>query len=136
MDRKKLFKNLAFLIFLIFFADFIAHKLYWYSSVWYFDMLMHFFGGLWLGLFLIWFFYADFSPTLRKFLKIIIGVLLIGILWEVFEILVNQVAAQNSLNFLDIVSDLFFDLAGGIFALFYFIKKDRQTGESNIQLSA
>src|SRR3989344_6115892 len=55
MDRKKFFKRIVYLIFFIFIVHFFANKFYWYSSIWYFDIIMHFLGGLWVGLFFIWF---------------------------------------------------------------------------------
>ena len=50
--------------------------------------------------------------------------LIVGVGWEVFEILVNDVLTQNPLDFLDITSDIFFDLAGGILAILYFFRKN------------
>jgi len=121
MDRKKLFKTLTFLVVSIFLVNLIAVKLYWYSSIWYFDMFMHFAGGLWLGLAAIWLLFTE-NFYIRFVFKVMFGVLLIGILWEVFEILVNNAIAQNPFNILDIVSDIFFDLAGGVTAVLYFLK--------------
>jgi hypothetical protein len=126
MDRKRLFKTLAYLIFAIFILNFLASKFYWYSSIWWFDMPMHFLGGFWLGLVYIWFFSRKdilFSPSFAFFGKIILGVLLVGIAWEIFEFyFINQVA-QNSFDLLDTLSDLFFDLSGGLCAILYIWKK-------------
>ncbi|MFH1608562.1 MAG: hypothetical protein ABH951_00895 [Patescibacteria group bacterium] len=122
MDRKKLFMRLAVVIFFIFFLNFIGDRFYWYSSIWYFDIIMHTLGGFWVGLLLFWVF--GFKNINWKFiLKIILGVLIIGIFWEVFEIIVNKTIAQNPFNFLDAVSDIFCDLAGGLFASTYIFKK-------------
>lgn len=83
---------------------------------------MHFLGGLWLGLAFLWLFLVqDFSKKL--ILKIILGVFIIGILWEVFEILVNNNIAQNSFSIFDTLSDICFNLAGGILAIVYYFKK-------------
>ncbi len=129
IDRKRLFKILAYLIFLLFLLNYIGSKFYWYFSIWWFDMPMHFLGGFCVGIGLIWFFSR---PSLRfqlepkalaSFLfKIFLGVLLIGVLWELFEILFNNIIAQDSFYILDTVSDVFFDLAGGTFATLYFLK--------------
>ncbi|KKT01171.1 MAG: hypothetical protein UW07_C0023G0004 [Candidatus Nomurabacteria bacterium GW2011_GWF2_43_8] len=130
MDRKKLFKTLALVIILIFFADFAAHKLHWYSSIWYFDMLMHFLGGFWAGLVLIW-----LLPARSRFFvyKILFGILLVGILWEIFQILVNSAIAQNPFDALDSTSDIFFDLAGGALAVLYFSKKIMLSGSNEVE---
>jgi len=122
MDRKKFLIRLALLIFFIFLVNLVALKFYWYYSIWYFDMIMHFLGGLWLGLAFFWLFSFK-ELSLKLILKVILGILLIGIFWEIFEILVNKTIAQNPFNILDAVSDIYFDLAGGIFAILYFLKR-------------
>lgn len=122
MHNPKLTKRLAFLIFFIFSLNFLANKFYWYSSISYFDMIMHFLGGFWVGLLALYI----FEPS-RIYFKSIFHVLLlvffIGVGWEVFEIFVDKVVTQNSFNLTDTLSDMFFDLLGGVFAIFYFIKR-------------
>ena len=122
MDRKKLIKRLIYLIFFILVVNFLANKFYWYSSVWYFDMIMHFLGGFWIGLASFYTFSLQ-SVSDKLIFKILLLVLFIGLGWEVFEILVNDVMAQNSFNFLDTLSDIFFDLSGGLCAMLYLWKK-------------
>ena len=124
MDRKRLFKTLTRLIVLIFILNYIATKLYWYVSIWFFDMPMHFLGGLFLGLSIIWILsYKNLSLelSLKLIFKILLGVLVIGVSWEIFEILFNNIIAQMPFNTLDTISDVFFDLAGGTFSIFYFL---------------
>jgi hypothetical protein len=129
MDRKKLLKILFYLMFLIFIANFLTLKFYWYSSIWWLDMPMHFLGGFWEGLFFIWFFSIVDFPFLKLSLdmmdfklvyKTVLFVLLIGILWEFFEFFVNNYIGHDLFNTLDTISDIFFDLVGGTFAVFYF----------------
>ncbi len=81
---------------------------------------MHFWGGFWVGLAS---FYIFSLPNIsgKLIFKILLLTLLIGIGWEVFEILVNDVIAQNSFNFLDTLSDIFFDLSGGLYAMLYLL---------------
>ena len=120
MDRKKLIKLLTYLIFFILVINFFGNKFYWYYSIWYFDIIMHFLGGFWIGLA---FFYI-FSPqniSGKLIFKILLLVLCIGIGWEVYEILVNDILAQNPFNFLDTLSDIFFDLFGGLCAMLYLL---------------
>jgi hypothetical protein len=125
MERKTLFKNLAYLIALIFFVNYLAINFYWYYSVRFFDMFMHFLGGFWVGLFLLWFLFEEnFSKTF--FLKIVLGVLLVGGLWEVYEVLINNIYAQNPFDALDTASDIFFDLSGGLCAILYLWKNKQR----------
>ena len=133
MDRKNLLKRLATLLLFIFLVNYIAMKFYWYSAIWYFDMPMHFIGGFWLGLAYIWLFSVkEFS---FKFIyRIILSILLIGIFWEVFELLVDKSITHKPFNALDTLSDIFFALAGGLSAVFYFFKKIMPINENTIQL--
>lgn len=116
-------------MFLIFIANSLALKFYWYFSIWWSDMFMHFLGGLWEGLFFIWFFsIINFSflklslevVNFRLIYKTVLFVLLIGILWEFFEFFSNNYIGHDPFNALDTISDVFFDLAGGAFSILYF----------------
>jgi hypothetical protein len=131
MDRKKFLIKIVILMFLIFIADRVGTMFYWYYTIWWFDMLMHFLGGVWVGLFFLYVFYNK-NKFLEQFLIILSCVLLIGVFYELFEVYVHNYIARDPFNILDTTSDIFFDLAGGVFALLYFLKKNRQTGESEI----
>lgn len=134
MNRKKLFKRILYLILFIFIVNFLANKFYWYSSIWYFDMIMHFLGGFWLGLVFLYFFSHKFSPhSFNFFLKLIIFVLFVGIGWEIFELLVDKTITQNSFNILDTSSDIFFDLTGGLISIYYFTKKIMFSSKNQVE---
>ena len=109
MDRKIIFKYLSFLIFCILVLNLVAIKFYWYFTIRWFDMPMHFLGGLWLSSAIIWFF-RKLDLSLKSIFYTLAGVLLIGILWEVYEILINNNFAQNPFDLPDTLSDLFFYL--------------------------
>jgi len=121
MDKKKLLKWIVCLMFLMFLANQVALKFYWYYSIWWFDILMHFSGGFWVGLFFLYVFYDKYS-ALKKFLFVISCVLLIGILWEFFEFFMNLISTEV-FSLSDTALDVFFDLFGGTFAIFYFSKR-------------
>lgn len=121
MNRKKLLQHLVFLMFFIFITDLLAKGFYWYYSISWFDMLMHFLGGFWVGLFFLYVFY-DKNQFSKKLLAVILGVLLIGVLWEVFEFFLN-VIAHDTFSIADTLSDIFFDLVGGFLAIFFYFKK-------------
>ena len=131
IDSKKLLIRLTFLIFFILALNILAHQFYWYSSLWWFDMPMHFMGGLWLGLAWLWLL-APQDISFKSILKIILLVLFIGVLWEVFEVIVDKLISHNRFNTLDTLSAIFFDLAGGTFAIFYYIKKIMFTEKSKL----
>ncbi len=131
MDKQKLFKRIVFLMLFIFLANNVALELYWYYSIWYFDMLMHFLGGLWEGLFFIYVFYVR-KQILTHLFSIILFVLLIGILYEVFEFFLS-VISHDPFSILDTTSDIFFDLLGGSFAILYFFKRITSIKENALQ---
>ncbi len=131
MNKKDILLRAAGLIFLIFLFNSIANFFYWYTSIWYFDMIMHFLGGLWVGLAFLWIFWGK-EINLKFILKIILGVFLIGFFWEIFEIIFNNIIARDAFNTLDTISDLCFDIAGGAFALLYVYRKTMFILKDNI----
>ena len=90
-------------------------KFHWYYSLPWFDILMHFLGGIWLGATVFY-----FSPG-TSFIKTLGIVLAFGILWEIFELFPHQYLERDPFNFSDSSSDIFFALLGGLF-IFYFVK--------------
>jgi hypothetical protein len=131
MDRKKLLTRIIFLIFFIFLINYLAQEFYWYSSIWYFDMPMHFLGGFWLGLVSLYLFPSE-DRSWKYIFKVFFTVLLIGIGWEIFEILIDKFITFNNFNSLDTLSDLFFDLAGGLSAVFYFFRRTMSILENTV----
>ncbi len=141
IDRTKLVTPLVFLMFFIFLVNLVALKLYWYYSIWYFDMPMHFLGGLWVGLFFLWFFSIESMPFLHLVLervdfklvsKTLLFVLLFGVLWELFEFYTNNYIGHDLFNILDTTSDIFFDLSGGLYAILY-VWKNQKTKQQTPQ---
>ena len=123
MNRKILFSYTAGIIFLIFLMNLMANKLYLYSSLWYFDMIMHFLGGFWLGLFFLWLFYKDIFPDFKVsfIVKLLLSVFLVGLVWELYEIVVNASFAKDVFDLSDTISDLVFDMLGG-FSIYLIIR--------------
>lgn len=125
-------KKLLFLnIIAIFFVNVIASLLYWYYSIWWFDMPMHFWGGVFIVFGVVYFFYITSKSTessvlivsTKRLLQIFAYALTIFILWEVFEYIVNEKTRALIISPIDSTSDIFFDLAGGAFSVIYLIKK-------------
>ena len=129
MERQEILKRMAKLVFFVFILNFIAGKLNWYISIWYFDMPMHFLGGVFLGFLAFYcakyFNFDIFNSTFKKqLLYIFFFTLVVGIGWEIYEIMINNLIAQNPFNTLDTISDLCFDVSGGMMATFFFLKKN------------
>lgn len=96
-----------------------------YSILWWYDMPMHFLGGLFSTLLIIAFllrFKKIREISIPKFVILaLILVLIIGLTWEGYEIFWAIVGGNRHL-FMDSVSDIFFDLAGGIEAVFIYLR--------------
>ncbi|MCX6752871.1 MAG: hypothetical protein NTW62_00795 [Candidatus Nomurabacteria bacterium] len=129
MDRKKILKRMAQLVFFIFILNFIAGKLYWYISIWYFDMPMHFLGGVFVGLLAV---YCSKFVKINllelnfkeQILYVFLFTLIVGIGWEFFEIIFNNILGGQFFNTLDTISDICFDLSGGLASYFVIMNKN------------
>jgi hypothetical protein len=93
-------------------------------------MPMHFLGGFWLSLAMYYFFFRH--DMAKVIWKVILLTLLIGIGWEVFEIVFNNLIAGVSFNIIDTVSDIFFDLGGATFATLFILKQAVPVVETNV----
>jgi len=96
-----------------------------YSVIWWYDMPLHFFGGLFTGLLVIWFLMRYPKFIKASYLETVFWVLLIsffiGFVWEFYEVFFYRIGGQNYV-IMDAISDIFFDLAGAIQALFIYFR--------------
>jgi hypothetical protein len=112
----------------------MAMKFHWYSLLWWFDMPMHYLGGVWLGLAIMYFFPPKESSEISV-IKVIIGVLAFAVAWEIFEYIVDENISRNGFDLLDTMSDICFGLAGGFTATLYFFKRIAQQAKSSYNLT-
>lgn len=82
---------------------------------------------------LYFYFFQPKKLNSKLIFNVLLLVLVIGVGWEVFEALVDKVVTQNPLNVPDTLSDIFFDLLGGVIATFYFSKKIMPSNENRLQ---
>lgn len=123
--QKRIFIRGAIATFGTFILNTIGVWLSLYSILWWYDIPMHFLGGLFTNLLVIAFL-LRFKPTqnLPVFKLAIVSlfcVLVIGLVWEGYEIF-WAIFSGNRHLFMDSVSDIFFDLAGGIEAVFIYLR--------------
>lgn len=126
MTRSSLAKKSLFTVLLIAGLHFLAETFYWYVSIWYFDNLMHFLGGLFLSLFsaTVLYNYLKNKNSRETFFLIMFFVILIGIGWELFEYAV-QFFIKNSHRLADITDsffDMVFDILGGALGILFVLK--------------
>ena len=111
-------------MFFMFVVNLASNKFYLYYSLWYFDIFMHFLGGAWVGLFFVYVLGRQ-NQALPSAPRILLYVLVVGLLWEFFELFSHNYIGRDSFDILDTFSDVIFDLAGGAFAVFFCFNKLR-----------
>lgn len=128
MFRIPLPRILIFLIFAIAIINALATHFFWYWRIWWFDMPMHFLGGVWVGGMTLWWYYFGVrknAPRAYSVWKIVfyavLGAFVIGAGWELYEFIVDTLAGRTDYNILDTLSDLFFDVSGGALAGMYLV---------------
>lgn len=87
--------------------------------------MMHFLGGLFVGLSALWFFftsgYTQLSLRVRNIVLVAgFSIILIGIGWEIFEILAGIPREDNFIT--DTITDLTMDALGTSIAVIIFTK--------------
>jgi hypothetical protein len=124
MTKNKHILSLTILIALIAFLHIFAMKFNLYFAIWWFDLAMHFLGGLWCGLFVVYCF-AEHQKRLGKSLKVsdvflagIVGAIVIGSAWEVYEYVFGLTYTSKSSYRLDTILDMCMDVLGGLVAAF------------------
>jgi hypothetical protein len=130
--QKKTFPTPLFLFILaIFIFQALATYFYWYWRIRWIDKPMHFMGGLWIGLSALWFYVLSgrFAPArpIRALQVVIVGtitVLLVAILWEIFEYFVYlEIPQVTPYSMSDTLSDIAFGVLGGLAASLVFLKR-------------
>jgi len=129
--KKTILIKLTILLYVIAMLHIMALYFFWYWSIWWLDILMHFLGGMWVGGMAFVFLFLNkndvsmgkiFRPCLLSF----VVVLVIGVLWEIFEFSLDTFIIFQPNDISDTISDLGADIAGGMFACLCIIYKLRQ----------
>ncbi len=92
--------------------------------IWWYDIPLHFLGGLWIGLLAVYlYYYSGFFKSIltenRLFFTMLISVIVVGALWEIFEYYTGLAFTVGNYT-LDTVKDMFMDVLGGIVSYIYF----------------
>lgn len=88
-----------------------------YYHLWWYDIPMHIFGGLAIALLAGYIFFLRTEkneyPAIRKVLiTIFASVMVVGILWEVFEFAMHWFLSLYWFGWFDTIKDLFDDIVG------------------------
>jgi hypothetical protein len=134
-ERRSILKLLLYIIYALAGLHFLALGFYLYWTFWWFDLLTHFLGGLWVGLAALWLIYFSGyipKPALksRTALYVAIGAIAgIGIIWELYEISLDVFLGIpiRPDYALDTAIDLVMDVLGALtgWAVFMVVARDR-----------
>lgn len=122
MNHRLLYISFLFIA-LLGVLHYLASSFYFYWTISWFDTVMHFLGGISMGLLSLWVIYASgifkrMTPTrTRTIVTVLIAVLVVGIGWEIFENL-NGLTQSTEGYKLDTIHDLIADICGGLVAGF------------------
>ena len=127
-------KILLLFITMIAVANALAEHFFLYWRLPWLDMLMHFLGGIWIGLSTLWIYYLSCKfkniPENRRrvsYVYILAGTVagVIGIFWEIFEFSLDFFVVFNEFNgFYDTASDILLAVMGALLATRYFVNKE------------
>lgn len=94
----------------------IATVFYWYTSWWWFDMVMHTLGGMFTAFVCSLVFFKTLRNRSSKqyFITIMLAVFIVGLAWEYYEYIVQfYIKAVHLADITDSISDLICDMFGG-----------------------
>lgn len=124
MQRHEVAKTIFFFIYILLMLHVGAEVFYWYWTFWWFDLLTHFLGGVCVGLSVLWLiFLSGYVPkrlwsARRGIVHTLIGVGIIGIGWELYEVAVHLLLHTpfESGYLLDTAGDIIMDTVGALSA--------------------
>ena len=124
MFRKQLFKQAFWTLFVLAFLEVVTSRLYLQWSIWWVDIVLHFFGGLAVSLFALWIFSSRSDLKNWSQQKIVLialsSAIIIGIVWEFYELYFGMTFLSDGITyFISTSYDLIMDLVGGVLGVFY-----------------
>lgn len=115
MDQKRLLFAQFYLIAVIALMHLTGLSLFLYWVFWWYDIVVHFLGGVWVALAGYW--ASALILRVPRSWEIIALVVGIGICWEVFEVLAGVPREDNYA--IDTIFDLCMDFGGALFGVFF-----------------
>ncbi len=123
-----MFAWLAVLLYVIAALHIAALYFFWYWSIWWYDILVHILGGVWIGGMALFFISRTHMKTPHSlFVRFVFPFLIVavfGTLWEAFEWNVDQIILFRFQNdIVDTLSDIGADIGGGLIASFLWFRQ-------------
>ena len=97
----------------------VSLKFYLYWNFLWLDIFVHCFAGVIvaLGAFAVFDFFPNLPTRWLGFWPIIAWVLIVGLVWEVFELLGGGIMIEANFK-VDLITDLIMDVVGGVIGFF------------------
>jgi len=121
MQQNKIFYTMFGVLSVTGILNIIGTKLYLYWTVIWFDMIMHFLGGLFVALF----FFSVFSflksklPYMEKLVLGLIFSILVGLVWEYYELIIEVTDLREIGYWPDTGMDIVMDTLGALVGVLY-----------------
>lgn len=121
MNQKERTIIAFFLAWSIFFLNLAGGYFSWYSGLWWYDMLMHFMGGMMIGTTALIFAFITKhfwfgTPKKPNYSRIILVIFLGIVFWEILEFSLSNIGGDE-FYILDSISDMALGLSGALFVL-------------------
>ncbi|MAG12363.1 hypothetical protein CL630_00960 [bacterium] len=126
MFRDTFFKILFFVLLTVAVVNFFGNAFFLYWEIPWLDLVSHFGGGFWAGGMVLWLyqypfpFFSQNTPRITRRSALIVfailGAFVIGMWWEIYEVLIYPAMLQSENYFFDTITDLLMDTAGGLTA--------------------
>ncbi len=115
MTNADLFRQQAWLLVTIGVLHALGLFLFLQWQFWWYDIMLHFMGGVWVALAALWFYMKE--GWVARMTTTVLIALSIGLGWELFEYLVGS--ARESNYFYDTSLDILMDTLGAIAGFLY-----------------
>ncbi|MCX6703738.1 MAG: hypothetical protein NTV02_03565 [Candidatus Zambryskibacteria bacterium] len=116
MQQKKIFYTMFGVLVLTGILNTLGTTLYLYWTVIWFDMIMHFLGGLFVSLFFFSLF-SFFRSGLTYIEKLVLGLVfsvLVGLVWEYYELIIAVTDLADAAYWPDTGMDIVMDTLGAL----------------------
>lgn len=124
MQRINPYLQLLILIVIIAVLHIVGLKFYLYWQLVWYDRIIHILGGAWIAIIALQVTKASSPeiPARRLFIISLCAALFVGLVWEVFEIVIGFANPASRGYGIDTTTDLIFDVIGGGLGYLYAIK--------------
>ncbi len=124
MHKKPMFKEMFVTLLLIWVLHLLGIYLYLYWLFNWYDIVLHFLGGVWVSLIIIWILSILEVQDKKMFFYVLLSIIIIGFSWEIFEYLTG-ITGPTFIELIDTIKDLLNDTLGALIGFVYYTKKKR-----------